>query len=112
MLSRRRFFAWSAGALLSAPALARAPSTLAGPPPGLLGRAKASLDRHGSRILSRDTIGLVDLPDLIVEEISVGSIDQAQTVTDRRQGRHADKRHQEQGGSDGQIAAKARIGNR
>jgi len=60
VLSRRRFFAWSAGALLSAPALARAPGQSAGPPPGLLGRAKASLDLHGSRISSRETIGLVD----------------------------------------------------
>lgn len=60
MLSRRRFFAWSAGALLSAPALARAPGQLTGPPADLLGRAKAALDRHGSRIPSRDTIGIVD----------------------------------------------------
>jgi hypothetical protein len=32
----------------------------AGPAPDLLGRAKASLDRHGSHVLSRDLIGIVD----------------------------------------------------
>ena len=60
LLSRRRFFALGAGALLSVPTLARAAGPSGGPPAGLLDRAKAALDRHGSRIPARNTIGLVD----------------------------------------------------
>lgn len=60
LLSRRHFFALGAGALLSAPTLARASSPLADLPVDIIGRAKAALDRHGSRVASRDTIGVVD----------------------------------------------------
>lgn len=60
MNSRRQFLALCAGGLASVPAFARASSPSSDLPKALLDRARHALDDHGSRILSREMIGIVD----------------------------------------------------